>query len=188
MSENWRSIYFDKYSCKGVVLNKGSGNITIKGKVDTTSSNPTILYWASSPPNFNTSYSGSGLPYANPEQAYDRSPNVGAVKAENGEFEFNIFYPNSYYVGLGSLYIPPHVHLKVCDGKNEKYHSIKISEGIPFRTLTYPAPPSKKPRKCPLFYHNPRLTVRSQEQILRDSGYPSENKMPDDFWGKRPPV
>ena len=197
MSENWRSVYFEKKSCDGVVLNNGNGNITVKGQLKDNKDDVTVLYWASNPPDFRASFSGSGLPYANPEQAFDRSPNVGAVKTVNGKFEFKIFYPNAYYVGLGSLYIPPHVHIKVCNGTKEGvYHSIKLTNGIPFRTLTYPAPPSKNPRNGPLFYHNKNLTLRTQEQILRDSGYPShgrvgdvieENSVPDNFWGLRPP-
>ena len=191
--EDWRKVYFSKYSCKGAIINNQKGNLVVKGEIKNKSSDVTILYWASSPPDFNASFSGSGLPFANPEQAFDRSPNVGAVKTVNGKFEFKLFYPNSYYVGLGSLYIPPQVHIKICDGsKDEKYHSIKISEGIPFRTLTHPSPPSNNPRQNNLFYDNKNLQLRTQEQILRESAYPStcnsNHKTPDNFWGKRPPV
>ena len=70
----------------------------------------------------------------------------------------------------------------------DKANHTALKSTICIKGKTAKHEPMKKPRKCPLFYHNPRLTVRSQEQILRDSGYPSENKMPDDFWGKRPPV
>ena len=57
------------------------------------------------------------------------------------------------------------------NGADDLYHTIQIDEGIPFRTLTYPSPPSKAPRTSPLFYHcgNEGLPVRTQEQILRDS-------------------
>ena len=129
----------------------------------------------------------------------DRTPNVGAVKAVNRKFEFRVKYPNSYYVGLGSLYVPPHVHFKVCENKNVdlnnikskgEYHSIQIDNGIPFRTLSYPAPPSNNSRTGPMFYHcnKDKLEVRTQEDILRASGYPEENVMPDNFWGLRPGV
>ena len=54
-------------------------------------------------------------------KAYQQSPNVGAVKAVNRKFEFRIKFPNAYYVGLGSLYVPPVVHFKVCeDDCNQK--------------------------------------------------------------------
>ena len=42
------------------------------------------------------------------------------------------------HVGLGTLYIPPQVHIKVCGGKNQdSYETIKLSDGI-HRTLTAP--------------------------------------------------
>ena len=188
MATDWRDIYFNKHSCKGVVLNKGQGNLKIIGQVNSQTANPTIIYWAAAPANLLTSYTGSGLPFANPEQAYENSQNVGAVKANNGSFEFNINMPNSYYVGLGSLYVPPHIHFKICEeGSNNKHITIKLSDGIPFRTLTYTAPPSKKSRDNCLFYDNrPSLPVRSQEQILRDAAYPVNSGMPDNFWGLKP--
>ena len=33
----------------------------------TITNNPMIMFWASAPPTYSTSYSGSGLPYPNPE-------------------------------------------------------------------------------------------------------------------------
>lgn len=188
---DWRKQYFEKKTCQGVILTSPQGLIEVKGRVNSNTPNPTILFWASNPPDRIVSYSGSGLPFANPEQAYENSRNVGAVKANNREFRFNIDMPNSYYVGLGSLYVPPHIHFKVCeDGSNNQFHTIKLGEGIPFRTLTYPAPPGKNSRTSPVFYMNrgPEnyFQVRSQEQILRDSGYPNHNKTPDNFWGLKP--
>ena len=188
---NWREQYFEKKTCQGVIITSPRGNIEVKGYVNSMTSNPTILFWASNTADRVTSYSGSGLPFANPEQAYENSRNVGAVKANNRKFVFNIEMPNSYYVGLGSLYVPPHIHFKICEnGSNNQFHTIKLGEGIPFRTLTYPAPPSKHSRTSPMFYMNRgsdnHFQVRSQEQILRDSGYPTYNEIPDNFWGMKP--
>lgn len=91
--------------------------------------------------------------------------------------------------------MPPHVFIKICDPDYNNVESIKLGEGIPYRTLISPAPPSKNPRISPLFYYNKNLDnmdVRSQEKILRDSGYPEFNvkppKMPDNFWGLKPAV
>ena len=40
-----------------------------------------------------------------------------------------------------------------------------------------------------MFYHcGNSLPVRTQEQVLRDSGYPEDNRMPDNFWGLKPPM
>jgi hypothetical protein len=219
MSTTWRNKYFERVDCQGVAINEGTGDITIQGEVNTMSANPTIVYWAPNPPTYSTSYSGSALPYHDSIQAYDNTPNIGAVKAENRKFSFRVKYPNSYYVGLGSLYVPPHIHFKICEendkkgllnnvkmnvseetnnrvnnnvtgqSENDGYHTIQIDEGIPFRTLTYPSPPSNNPRTSPMFYHCQRnnLPMRGQETILRDGGYPEVNVMPTNFWGLKPP-
>ena len=190
-AEDWRSVYFEKIDCKGVAVNGGNGDVLVQGEAKSNTPNPTIVFWAPNPPTWSQSYSGSGLPYHDSIQAYEKSPNVGAVKAINRKFEFRIKFPNAYYVGLGSLYVPPVVHFKICeegsDGK--EYHTIDLGKGIPYRTLTYPAPPSNRPRDSPMFYYcsKTKLPVRTQEQVLRDSGYPDDNKMHDDFWGLRPP-
>jgi len=189
-NNEWREQVFTKDMCQGVIINEGSGEILVSGRVQSQSNSPMITYWAASPADRLQSFSGSGLPFPNPEMAFQNTPNKGAVRAENGEFKFRIRYPNAYYVGLGTLYVPPFVYLKVCDSEQEDtYQSIQIDGGIPYRMLTYPAPPSKKPRTSPLFYHEPeqKTLVRSQEQILRESAYPATNAMPDNFWGRKPP-
>jgi hypothetical protein len=185
---NWRETLFNKDICNGVMKYNSSGDLIIQGKLI----NPKqakLYFWAAAPPTFGTSFSGSGMPYPDPSVAYDRTPNKGLVEVPaTGDFTINMKYPNAYYVGLGSLYIPPHVNFKVCvAGMEDKYFTIQIDDGIPFRLLTYPAPPSKKPRTQAMFYYEPEKGARSQEAILRASAYPSTNKMPDNFWGERPP-
>ena len=174
------------YPCEGIVLNSGDGEYVVRGKVESNTNDPTIIFWASNPPTYNTSYSGSGLPYPNSDIAYENTPNQGAVKAVNGKFEFRVRYPNSYYVGLGSLYIEPFVYIKVCEeGSDGKVETIKLGNGIPFRSLSYPPIAyNTAARKDPTFYKGRNdLPHRSQEKILRDSGYPEENKVPSNFWG-----
>ena len=36
MCENWRKVYFNKYSCEGTILDNGSGDIIVKGKTNLT--------------------------------------------------------------------------------------------------------------------------------------------------------
>jgi hypothetical protein len=190
-ADDWRSIYFEKIDCKGVAVNGGSGDVVVQGEVKSATPDPTIVFWAPNPPTWSQSYSGSGLPYHDSIQAYQKSPNVGAVKAVNRKFEFRVKFPNAYYVGLGSLYVPPVVHFKICEEGSDakKYHTIELGKGIPYRTLSYPSPPSNRPRDSPLFYHCGKgLPVRTQEQVLRDSGYPEDNRMHDNFWGLKPPL
>ena len=190
-TDGWRSKFFNKELCEGIIENTGDGNIEITGKLKIGSEKAKVVYWAANPADMNISFSGSGLPFPSPEIAFQNTKNVGSVMTEGGVFKIKLYYPSAYYVALGSLYVPPHIHLKICKEGYDKYFSIKIGAGIPYRTLTHPAPPSLNPRTDPLFYVNENLTVRSQEKILRDSGYPEYNtippEIPSNFWGKRPP-
>lgn len=186
MSDNWRKSYFEKYPCSGEIFTNGTGNIVIRGTIKSSDANPIVTYWAPNPPNYRTSYTGSALPYPNPSIAYENTPNKGKVRANNRRFEIRIKYPNSYYAGLGNVYMQPLVHFKICEKTCEqsKIFTLKLGEGAPFRMLTYPSPPETAPRCSPMFYYGrDRYPVRTQEQILIDSGYPKENKMPKNFWG-----
>jgi hypothetical protein len=182
---NWRKEYFDLINCQGVIDYSNDGDLTINATIKgyEMQDNIDVIYWAAAPATRGMAFT-SGLPYPNPDQAYDNTPNRGVTKAVNGQFTIKLKAPNAYYVGLGTLYVPPVLHIKVCNDKT--VHHIPITHGIPFRTLTYPSPPSKKPRSDAMFYCNDDLPVRSQEQILRDSGYKHDQPMPDNFWGLRP--
>ena len=97
------------------MLYSGVGEYTVKGKVNSKTINPTVLFWAAAPPLKTASYAGSGIPYANPNMAFQNTPNKGAVVAKNKEFSFKIQFPNSYYTRLGTVYNKPHVTIKVCE-------------------------------------------------------------------------
>ena len=183
-----RQTLFNKDMCQGIITHQPGGDLIVNGHIKTDTSNAKLYYWAASPPTYGISFSGSGMPYPNALVAYDRTPNKGVVQLNGGQFNITLKYPNAYYIGLGSLYIPPHINFKVCEpGREDTYFSVQIDDGVPFRTLTYPAPPSKKPRLSAMFYCEPEKGARSQESILRASAYPSTNTMPDNFWGDRPP-
>tara|TARA_B110000208_G_C11785706_1_gene435566 strand:- start:163 stop:726 length:564 start_codon:yes stop_codon:yes gene_type:complete len=182
----WKKDYAKQFTCEGIVMDSGSGEFIVKGRISNLG-NPTVMFWAANPPTYNGSYSGSGLPFPNADIAYDNTVNKGAVKALGGSFQFRVRYPNAYYMGLGSVYVEPCVHIKVCG--EEKIQTIKLGNGIPFRMMTYPpSGNASRPRDGPLFYKGRgELEMRTQEQILRDSGYPRENIMPENFWGKAVP-
>ncbi len=186
MCDNSKEGYFhDTYTCQGTVEDEGIGEYVVTGNTNAPDGSM-VLFWAANPPNYNTSYSGSALPYPSPDIAFENTPNRGAVKVSGGKFKFNIRYPSSFYAGLGTYYVEPHVYYKVCDnsGKESTVHQIKIGHGVPYRTLTYPPPPHTAPRKNVNFYEGrDELPIRTQEQILRDSGYPSKNITPENHWG-----
>lgn len=182
MSLNWneKELTLNNFSVK--LINENNDDILVLGTVLDNDENPAnnITYWAPAPADRLQSFSGSGLPFPNPEVAYDNTPNYDNIEVVNGQFEFRMKYPNSYYTELGTGLIPPIVNLKV-DG-SDKTTTFKIDDGIPFRSLTHLKNHTVE------FYARDNCLVRSQEDILRSSGYNSENPIPSNFWGPKPSV
>jgi hypothetical protein len=162
----------------------------VKGKINESVSKKQIGYIAASPYHLNSSFSGSALPYPNQSVAFDNTPTRGIVKLDaNNSFEFVIEIPSAYYVNLGSILIPPQVYITYNNYFINKKESITIMNELPYRTLTY-----HRSHKNVQFYNNIwNLPVRDQEQILRDSAYPTCNlefegdiQTPKDFWKLKP--
>jgi hypothetical protein len=162
------------------------GNFIVEGKAR--DDVEFVKYWAASPPTYSLSFSGSGLPYPNESIALDKTPNQGVAHVKNGFFQFPLEYPNSYYDEFLRKYVPPQVKFMYVDRNGDNKGDVYVAnlgDGIPFRSLV-----DTKKRNWnagPLFYCNNNLPVRSQYQILLDSGYPAVNKVPDNFWGLMPP-
>lgn len=175
-------------SCEGVVLYEGSGDYVIKGTIRTRTNNAKLMFWAANPATRGYSFTGSGIPYPSPEVAFENTPNRGLVNINNGFFEFKVHFPNAFYVGLGSKYVQPTVFVRICEeGSDGAVNTIPLGNGIPFRMITYPD--SYKQNRATFYDGRDALPMRTQEQILRESGYPSDKpyKMPDNFWGKAIP-
>ena len=189
------SIKFESAYCSGVVesTDEYDAQLVVRGRVNDYIKDGKLYYIAAAPPDYRATFSGSGLPFANQVQAFQHTPNKGyvTVNGYGSEFEINLMTPNAYYVGLGTVYVPPTLYLEFVSQNGVKRNvSVKLSDGIPYRSLTHPGPgQNTAPRSGPMFYATQfYLPVRSQEQILRDSGYPQENKMNSDFWGLKPPL
>jgi hypothetical protein len=141
-----------------------------------------VRYVASAPPDYRYSFSGSALPFANPSQAFQNTPNKGLVYVTGNAIQLKLLYPNSYYIGLGTLLIPPMVSLHYKSHGEEKVINIQIQDQVPYRLLNYP-----KARINSTFYRGTEcLPTRTQEQILRDSAYPKKNTTPLNHWGLKP--
>lgn len=180
-------------TCKCIINCIDDGKIIIKGTIEDNVVQGKILILAACPHDSRTSWSGSGLPFASPIQAFENTPNRHVVELGfNNKFETILSIPNSYYVGLGTVLIPPTVFIRYSNGDKYNLIQIKISNGIPYRSLTYPISTEYKSRYGPDFYENDNLTVRSQEQILKDSAFPVKDcnmhyNIPENFWGSKPP-
>ena len=122
-----QQLLFNKDACEGSISYRGKGDLVIQGKLKNVSAMSKLFFWAAAPPTYGTSFSGSGMPYNDPLTAYDRTPNKGVIDVQNGNFTINMKYPNAYYIGLGSVYIPPHINFKVSDtGKDDTYFTVQI--------------------------------------------------------------
>lgn len=166
-------------------------DLVVRGKINEPVMGSVVDYIAASPPDFRSSFSGSGLPFANSDQAFYKTPNVGqATLSGDNSFEVRIWTPSAYYMGLGSVYVPPTLYVSyTTTNGHRKVSQMIVGSGVPFRTLTYPTvSSSKRARKDCTFYYQPELEsqVRSQEQILRSAGYPCVNDVPENFWGGKP--
>jgi len=182
------TINFKTMFCNGQINEISKYDVVVKGRIDDQVKDNKIFYIAASPADHRATFTGSGLPFYNQIQAFDGTPNVGIVEIKSDNtFEIKLMTPNSYTVGLGSVTVPPTLFVEYTDMSGAKKNiSIKLSEGIPYRTLTYPLTP--RPRNGATFYDSQfYLPVRSQEQILLDSSYPKTNIMPDNWFGMKPP-
>jgi len=173
---------FQNEYCSAKVHYNNAKDVTLDGEVFGAIQDDDMFYTAASPPDFRASYSGSALPFPSPEYAFAESSNSGVTKVHYGKFSIHLSMPNSYYSGLGTVIVPPMLYLSFVQNGNPREISIKLDNSVPFRTLTYP-----NQRTNAMFYDNVYgLPVRSQEQVLRDSGYPSKNITYDNFWGLKP--
>lgn len=159
-----------------------NGTVVISGK-NTVFSGPQIVSWiAAAPATAGESWAGSGLPHPNRQTAMDTHLK-GSLTSPDGTFTFRLNnIPGSFYTGLGSHYVPPYVRIDFIgvsvDTKKTRTY-LQLSEGIPFRVLTYPV----RGRNVDFYGGRDLLPVRSGEEILRASGYPSDGKTPIGFWG-----
>lgn len=154
----------------------------IKGVIKNLSvDDSTIYYYAASPCDYRSSYSGSGMPFHSKEQAFYSTPNIGTIKLIGNEFTIKLLKPNSYYDKLNEPVINPYVIIYFYCNKVKKETKIEFKDRIPFRDIRFDARHTDV-----MFYNNQNLEVRTQEQILIDSRYPDKNEMPSNFWSSKP--
>jgi hypothetical protein len=130
------------------------------------------------------SFSGSGLPYHNAEQAFEGTENKGSLFSPDGKFEIEMAtLPSAYYTGLGSVYVPPVLIVEATrkdNGEKFKTHAF-LSEGIPNRWIAGSPPQSRvAPATGEIgraMFYNGRENLplsQNQEMLCRAKGYPSK--------------
>ncbi len=94
-----------------------------------------LRYWAANPIPRMYSYPGSGLPFPNPEVAYENTPNQGDIDIDHlGHFEIKLQQPAGYYIQQGKILVKPHIHFQV-QGQS-KILTMSIADDFPNRSLT----------------------------------------------------
>jgi hypothetical protein len=174
-----------KIQCQ-IEFDAGKKYVKIMGKVNDEVREKTLTFKACSPADRRTSFSGSGLPFPSANFGFENSPNVGSLKLDqNNVFVLEMMTPNSYYMGLGTLLIPPTIYFTYNNRNGTQTDAVKLCDSIPYRSLTYPGS-----RTSPDFYSSySTLPVRGQEEIIKTNQYPSDTmKEYSQFWGSRPPV
>jgi len=181
------SFPFATEESKGRVHKVSNTDVLIEVTLSEKIKGTTVHYIAAAPAEVRASYTGSALPFPSPAMALDGTPNKGEAHVADGRtFSMKIKMPNSYYAALGTVLVPPTVYVSYLrvNGKEHTF-GIKVGESIPFRSLTYP-----NGRTSSIFYDNmsPKIPIRSQEQVLYDSCYPSTMHTPENFWNMKPPL
>jgi len=173
-----------------VIVNRTSaGNLVVNGQITAFAGSPQQIRWiAPKGPHRCMSFSGSGLPYHDAEQAFQGTENKGIINSPDGNFVLEmVTLPSAYYTGLGSTYVPPVLLLEVKklgvindnDTNTFKTH-VFLSEGIPNRWIAGSPPNS---RLAPAvneigraMYYSGREDLpffKNQEMLCRAKGYPS---------------
>lgn len=155
-----------------------------------------VEYIAANPVDRRMSFSGSALPYADARQAFYGTPNRGKVHLNSKSNTYELRFaapPSSYYANLKGDLVPPTVYILWRSQGKLRRGSLRLGEPVPFRSISMPRRPSGNHRTVAT-YDVPYPFMRSQEEILIASAYPSYNaenmeaKEPPNFWGTRPPV
>ena len=172
---------FENIYCSGNIEFVNEFDVVVTLKINKDVSRGPIRYIAPAPAKYSSSFTGSGLPYASKEQAYDLTPNIGVLNGGDPTKE-RIFYiklkrPNSYY--HFDTFIQPVVTIMY--NEKDSFEIPIYHETIPYRSLGYPLLRKKQKES----FYNRRLPIRSQEQIIRDSQYPNHEHT--SFWGLKPP-
>lgn len=131
---------FSDFFVRGEVTCEG-GVFMVRGKALPGS---VVEYHAAEPRDLRLSISGSALPFPNEEVAFG-GHNSGSVRPDgNGNFQFMLYNPNSYYTcdlavrsGQGKLLVQPALYLNVRlqNGSSKKY-TVKLGRALPLRGLT----------------------------------------------------
>lgn len=105
----------------------------------------TVHYRAAEPTDLRLSIEGSGLPFPNEHMAFGPVNSGVAATDKYGNFKFQVFSPNSYYlnddimhgIGHGKILMAPSIEVSVIlpNGQKKQYN-LNLTGYVPLRSLT----------------------------------------------------
>jgi hypothetical protein len=187
------------------------GSITLAVLVSPFPDGGRILWTAAAPPERRASETGSCLPFADERMAFEGSRAMRGTSREESQSSsggkdsdtsvgpfFTVSLralPNAFYTGLGTHRVPPSLFVTYEHGGRPVQGSVKLADGVPFRSLTYPV---IRASAAASMYDIPPTAARSQQDILFASAFPAPPlpaslpsavpASPVAFWGGKPPV
>lgn len=142
---------------------------------------------APAPADFNSSFSGSGLPFPRLEDAMWGTPNY-APNVDRASWQVTFEYPNAFMTNMGSERVPPTVFIRMeTQHDGTVYDAVELPDMFPYRSLTYP---ERRKQEQAMFYDNmASLPTRgSQYEAVLSSAFCLFDTYPPNHWGQRPSV
>lgn len=159
---SFRNDYVD---CDVIVAGR---QVRISGNVRVPSAYTKVVVKAPNPIDRMMSYTGSGLPFACPNMAFDNTPNHAVIN-ESGGFDVVFSYPNSYYTSMGpSQRVPPSIFFTL-ERETEQPINVRVGleDELPLKTLTH-----RPGRDAPEFYGREHIIPpQSAEGVMRSLAY-----------------
>ncbi len=127
----WRNVNYNE-DCNNAY------NVRIPFVINDNIDDNIVHYIAACPHDTRTSFSGSGYPFVNYEQAFENTPNMGSIVVkDNTEYNINLIYPNSFYIH--SHLVNPTLFIRYKKNNIYVLKAIVIGNHIPFRSLYHPS-------------------------------------------------
>ena len=125
-----------------------------------------VMFLASAPPDYGSSFTGSGLPFHSMDQAFERTPNTGILRADRGNVHIRLQNPNTFYSNVGLVRVDPTVFLMFRSDGHDRLIAVSLGCSVPFRDLTYDCR-----RNGPELYES-KFVVESQYDKIMKLNYP----------------
>ena len=141
------------------------GKVSIKGNINNPELYASMEIYAAAPINRLTNYSGSGLPFACAQAAFENSPNYLKIQ-NNGFFEVLFLYPNGFNSQDAFSKVPPTIFLKLVPLNNSEPIGISYPLEDPFPLKNIGHRPNHKYKSLFYAYKDKVMPFATAEQTM----------------------